>query len=659
VEGVTSASQGPAPPLGFTVTILFSDIRGFTEYTEQFGDEAAWEVLQAHNAIVQQQIEAFHGQIVKTQGDSVMVAFTTARGAVLCAVAIQKAIAEITQDQEDTRIAVGIGINTGEPIQEGGDFFGTTVNLAARLCAAAGPGQILASETTRYVAGRLEGLEWVDLGLHELKGFQEPQRLFEVVWAWPEGSAETVEAEAEAEPEEPVDPSALEGAVQRALGVLNRVLAITHRDDPAFRPLLECQSRASKLRLALSQAMAEPSGYTPRQVDRAMLPYADLLALITGRDQLDDERWMQLEDGVARAFGRGLVTAALRGRLLIAGEREPAPRASAPPPPPRPAADAPSAPPPSGAPPPAAPAASRLAPAPPPPPDPRAAAVVWWARAHAAWAAWKASGMAYAHAVRMVLAQYPHLLGVPITESGQHDGGGLADAYFALLEHVETVAPGFVRSAVERASQVVGGTEPGRLGPALYALLVERGRLGQTYADFVRDAVVAGVPNPGVWVDAAMTEGEETATVVTRPSAVVGDSGEARRDLSAPAERTAERRFTLSVAPLTSRFVRLRAVDLTTPRDVEVKVAAAGQPSDHGWCLQVRPDQVLLCPPRRLGRDGTSLPGLGRSYVDAWVAVFNPDPLHAAEYTVSLTVRGPAPSGPSRSVFSPVARKPR
>ncbi|MCL6639798.1 MAG: adenylate/guanylate cyclase domain-containing protein, partial [Candidatus Rokubacteria bacterium] len=318
---MTTSTPGPAPPLGFTVTILFSDIRGFTEYTEQYGDEAAWEVLQAHNAIVRRQIEAFHGQVVKTQGDSVMVAFTTARGAILCAVAIQKAIAEITREGEDARIAVGIGINTGEPIQEGGDFFGTTVNLAARLCAAAGPGQILVSETTRYVAGRLEGLEWADLGLHELKGFQEPQRLFEVIWAWPAEPAEEAEPE---EPEEPVDPSALEGAVQRALGVLNRVLAITHRDDPAFRPLLECQSRASELRVALSQAMAVPRGYTPRQVDQAMLPYADLLALITGRDQLDDELWVQLEEGVTRAFGRSLVTAALRGRLQIAGEREPA-----------------------------------------------------------------------------------------------------------------------------------------------------------------------------------------------------------------------------------------------------------------------------------------------------------------------------------------------
>ena len=69
-----------------TVTLLFSDIRGFTEYTNQHGDETAFKVLQEHNAIVRKQIETFGGKVVKTQGDSFMVAFTTAKGAIICAV---------------------------------------------------------------------------------------------------------------------------------------------------------------------------------------------------------------------------------------------------------------------------------------------------------------------------------------------------------------------------------------------------------------------------------------------------------------------------------------------------------------------------------------------------------------------------------------------
>src|SRR5262249_11868469 len=138
---VSNVPGPPAsPPFGSTVTILFSDIRGFTEYTDQHGDEAGFQVLQRHNDVVRAQTEVFSGRIVKTQGDNFMVAFMTARGAVLCAVAIQRAITEHGREERGTRIAVGIGINTGEPIYEGGDFFGSTVNLAARVCAAAGPG---------------------------------------------------------------------------------------------------------------------------------------------------------------------------------------------------------------------------------------------------------------------------------------------------------------------------------------------------------------------------------------------------------------------------------------------------------------------------------------------------------------------------------------
>src|SRR5262249_49081344 len=223
-----------------------------------------------------------------------------------------------------TRIAVGIGINTGEPIYEGGDFFGSTVNLAARVCAAAGPGEILVSETTRYVASRIDGIEYVDRGLHELKGFQDPQRLFVVSWVPPP-------AVAAPDVLEEVDLSALEGAVQRALGVLNRVLAIGHRDDPAFRPLLECHAKASELRMTLSKVVAEPRGYTLKQVDQAMLPFADLLTLVTAREHLDDHRWGQLESGVSRAFGRPLVAAATRGRLVVGGHERQTPKPASPP----------------------------------------------------------------------------------------------------------------------------------------------------------------------------------------------------------------------------------------------------------------------------------------------------------------------------------------
>src|SRR5260370_37262043 len=153
------AAPGAAVRSGGTVTIFFSDSSGFRDSHEQSGDEAAYRILREHNAIVRQQIEAFGGVVVKTQGDSFMVAFTTARGAILCAVATQRAIGQADRNHTGPRIAIGVGINTGEPIQEGGDYFGSMVNLAARICAATGPGQILIAETTRDVAGRIESVE--------------------------------------------------------------------------------------------------------------------------------------------------------------------------------------------------------------------------------------------------------------------------------------------------------------------------------------------------------------------------------------------------------------------------------------------------------------------------------------------------------------------
>src|SRR4051794_31267158 len=91
--------RGPPPhphiplPFGPTVTIFFSDIRGFTEYTDAHGDAAAYRMLQHHNLIVQEQIALFGGHIVKTLGDSYMVSFDAARNAMACGIGVQKSLA--------------------------------------------------------------------------------------------------------------------------------------------------------------------------------------------------------------------------------------------------------------------------------------------------------------------------------------------------------------------------------------------------------------------------------------------------------------------------------------------------------------------------------------------------------------------------------------
>ena len=632
------AAPGPPVPFGGTVTIFFSDIRGFTDYTEQFGDEAAYGILREHNAIVRKQIEAFGGVVVKTQGDSFMVAFTTARGSILCAIAIQRAIAAADQNQAGPRIAIGIGINTGEPIQEGGDYFGSMVNLASRICAAAGPSQILVAETTRHVAGRIESVEFVDRGLHELKGFPEAKRLCEVIWRPPDKGAQTARGEAASGGEAEI--AAFKAAVQRAIGVLTRVLAVTHLDEPAFAPLLECQAKASEIRLALSRAGAERRGVSAKQVQEATLPFENLIALVVEGRSLAEDRWGQLEAGVARAFGRPLVTAVARGRLSAGAPEKPERTEAAQ----KPEALAPGLPRVSAV-------QAQLAPL---PPDPRAAGVRWWASAYAAWSQWRLSEIGWAHALRAELGKYPYLLSVHVRASADHDDGQLAGGYFLLLEHVENQSPAFMRTVFERAIAAAGGSlDPRVLGPTLYQSLVEGGRLRETYAAFVRDIIGTVIPNPGVWADGGVVEHEDATVVITRPTSTIGETEEQAERLTEPKDRMADRRFEVTLQPLTTRLFYVKPGELKTPRELEIRLRADGEPSDQAWHIILKTSLMVRSEPKRVPMQGVSLPGLGREHAGAWVALFNSDPDEVVSYELTVNVKQPRPPVPKWSAFTP------
>jgi class 3 adenylate cyclase len=654
------AAPEAAVPFSGTVTIFFSDIRGFTDYTEEFGDEAASRIVHEQDIIIRSQIEAYGGVVVKTQGDSFMVAFSAARGAILCAIAIQRIVAQANRDQAGPRIAIGIGINTGEPIrQEDGDYIGGTVNLAARICAAADSGQILVSESTRYVAGRIElrrsdggVVEYVDLGLHELKGFPEAKRLFEVGWHPAVLGEQGANAEAPSADEE--GQQAFKAAVQRANGVLARVLSVVHLDDPAFPALLECQAKATELRLAFTRAGADRRGLTAKDVLDQLVPFENLMILTVERDTLTDEHWAQLDGAVARVFGRQLVNAIARGRLsaataVVAAEKPAPVQAPAPVPVP---VEAPREQP--KEPEPAQPARASVAAALAPPPlDERGAAVSWWAAAYAAWSQWKPSGLAWAHALREEIRRYPFLLSVPLRASGDLDDGRLAGGYFLLLEHVENQSPGFIRTILDRAIGEVG-MEPRSLGSKLYQLLVEGGRLRETYPAFVRDVIQVAVPTPGMWADAGLVEREDATVLMSRPNGLVGEPHEESVQLTEAQDRAAERRFLVTTQPLTTRFFYVISGKLNTARDVEVRLREDDKPSDRAWYLTVRDSLSVRSDPKLVPLSGVQLPGLGRHHFGVWVAVFNPDPEDVVTYELAVSVRRPGlgQSSPAAWLFS-------
>jgi len=155
-------------------------VEGSTALTQRLGDAKARQLLREHERMVREALKAHGGSEVKTMGDGFMASFSSATKALECAIAMQRAFAEHNESAEEP-INVRIGLNAGEPIAEDDDLFGTAVNEAARITAAAKGGEILASNVVRELAKGKDFL-FADRGEASLKGFDEPVRLFEVRW---------------------------------------------------------------------------------------------------------------------------------------------------------------------------------------------------------------------------------------------------------------------------------------------------------------------------------------------------------------------------------------------------------------------------------------------------------------------------------------------
>ncbi|MCA1842794.1 MAG: AAA family ATPase, partial [Actinobacteria bacterium] len=163
-----------------TAIVLFTDLVGSTELRARLGEDAADVLREQHDALVSGAIEANRGTVVKNLGDGIMATFAGASDAVGAAVATQQAI-ERRNSSNPTALGVRIGISAGDVVFEKDDCFGTPVIEAARLCAAAQGGQILASEIVRWMA-RSGGSTFTPMGSLELKGLAEPVPTVEVGW---------------------------------------------------------------------------------------------------------------------------------------------------------------------------------------------------------------------------------------------------------------------------------------------------------------------------------------------------------------------------------------------------------------------------------------------------------------------------------------------
>lgn len=162
--------------------IMFTDLKDSTLMTSVLGDARALHLLHVSNVLTRQVMRTYGGREIKHTGDGIMASFSSVPDAVSCAMSVQDAFAEHNRETPNDGLLLRIGLHAGEPIEEHGDLFGNAVNLAARLCAVAGPSEILVSEMIRDMSVET-AVPFEDRGNVKLKGFETGVRVFSIPWA--------------------------------------------------------------------------------------------------------------------------------------------------------------------------------------------------------------------------------------------------------------------------------------------------------------------------------------------------------------------------------------------------------------------------------------------------------------------------------------------
>jgi class 3 adenylate cyclase len=162
-------------------TFVIADVRGYSRFTEQHGDELAARLAAKFADLVGEGVEEHGGDVVEIRGDEALVVFTSARQAIRAAVELQSQFEEETEMDPELPLRVGVGIDSGEAVElPDGSFRGAALNVAARLCGRARGGEVLVSEATTRLAGRVPGLEYSDRGRVNLKNIPDPIHILEV-----------------------------------------------------------------------------------------------------------------------------------------------------------------------------------------------------------------------------------------------------------------------------------------------------------------------------------------------------------------------------------------------------------------------------------------------------------------------------------------------
>jgi class 3 adenylate cyclase len=180
VRDETAASEARARKTEVR-TFLIADIRGYTHYSQEFGDKAASQLAQQFADLVRETLSQVEGELLELRGDEALCVFESARTALAAAVDLQRRLRQESGGGSALALGVGVGLDVGEAVSTEGGYRGRALNVAARLCSLAKPGEILASETVVALAGRDERFTFAPRRAARVKGIDAPVRFVEVV----------------------------------------------------------------------------------------------------------------------------------------------------------------------------------------------------------------------------------------------------------------------------------------------------------------------------------------------------------------------------------------------------------------------------------------------------------------------------------------------
>jgi class 3 adenylate cyclase/tetratricopeptide (TPR) repeat protein len=178
--GANSSAEVDTPVSGVRA-FLFADIRDYTRFTQERGDEAGARLAMKFARIARAIVATHSGEVMGFRGDEVAVAFDSPREALRAAVELQARFAEETRRDPAFPMPVGMGLDVGEVIKVEDNYRGSAINLASRLCSLASPGEALMTEGLAHLASRVEGLALLERGQAMLKGFAAPVRVLRAV----------------------------------------------------------------------------------------------------------------------------------------------------------------------------------------------------------------------------------------------------------------------------------------------------------------------------------------------------------------------------------------------------------------------------------------------------------------------------------------------